>query len=59
LNELHFETEKKETPSYETFISRTESLNDHLLWQLLMTSPSKEEEVAIGKGRGEEVKFES
>lgn len=41
---IHFETEKKETPSYETFISRTESLNDHLLWQLLMTSPSKEEE---------------
>lgn len=39
-----FETEKKETPSYEAFISRTESLNDHLLWQLLMTGPSKEEE---------------
>jgi RNA polymerase sigma-54 factor len=39
-----FETEKKEAPSYEAFISRTESLNDHLLWQLLMTSPSKEEE---------------
>ena len=41
---INFETEKRETPSYEAFISRTESLNDHLLWQLLMTSPSKEEE---------------
>ncbi|MBU0543896.1 MAG: RNA polymerase factor sigma-54 [Proteobacteria bacterium] len=41
---INFEAEKKETPSYEAFISRTESLNDHLLWQLLMTGPSKEEE---------------
>ena len=41
---INFETEKKETPSYEAFISRTESLNDHLLWQLLMTGPSDEEE---------------
>ena len=41
---INFETEKKETPSYEAFISRTESLNDHLLWQLLMTGPLKEEE---------------
>ena len=41
---ISFETEKKETPSYEAFISRTESLNDHLLWQLLMISPSKENE---------------
>jgi RNA polymerase sigma-54 factor len=41
---IHFETERKETPSYEAFISRTESLNDHLLWQLLMTGPSKEDE---------------
>jgi len=41
---INFETEKKETPSYEAFISRTESLNDHLLWQLLMTGPSGEKE---------------
>lgn len=41
---IHFETENKETPSYEAFVSRTESLNDHLLWQLLMTGPTKEEE---------------
>lgn len=28
----------------ENFIARKESLNDHLLWQLLMASPTKEEE---------------
>lgn len=44
---IHFETESKENPGYEAFVSRTESLNDHLLWQLLMTGPTKEEE-AIG-----------
>ncbi|WP_435550218.1 RNA polymerase factor sigma-54 [Desulfobacterium sp. N47] len=40
----HFETERKETPSYETFISAKESLNDHLLWQLLMACTTKEDE---------------
>jgi RNA polymerase sigma-54 factor len=34
-----FETEKKETPSYESFISKKPSLKDHLLWQLLMIKP--------------------
>jgi RNA polymerase sigma-54 factor len=41
---IHFETEKREAPIYETFIARKESLTDHLLWQLLMTSPTKAEE---------------
>ena len=41
---INFETEKKDTPGFETFLSRTESLQEHLLWQLLMTSPTKEEE---------------
>ena len=41
---IHFETENKESPRYEAFVSRTESLNDHLLWQLLMTGPTKQEE---------------
>jgi len=41
---IHFETENKDNPGYEAFVSRTESLNDHLLWQLLMTGPTKEEE---------------
>ena len=40
---VHFETEQKSAPQYEAFIARKESLNDHLLWQLLMSSPTKEE----------------
>ena len=39
-----FETEAKDAPRYENFIARKESLKDHLLWQLLMTSPAKEQE---------------
>ncbi len=41
---IHFETERKDTPAFETFIARKESLREHLLWQLLMTFPVKEEE---------------
>jgi RNA polymerase sigma-54 factor len=41
---VHFESESRETPQYDAFISRKESLNDHLLWQLLMTSPTEAEE---------------
>ena len=41
---ISFETEKKSTPNFESFIARKESLNDHLLWQLLMTFPTEEEE---------------
>ena len=41
---IHFETEKREAPRYETFIARKESLTDHLLWQLLLASPTKAEE---------------
>ncbi|MBU1054402.1 MAG: RNA polymerase factor sigma-54 [Proteobacteria bacterium] len=41
---VNFETEKKESFSYETFISGKDSLNDHLLWQLLMACTTKEEE---------------
>ena len=40
---INFETEGKDGPKYEAFISRRESLSDHLLWQLLMTSPTEEE----------------
>jgi len=39
-----FEFEAKDAPQYETFIAQKESLSDHLLWQLLMTLPSEEEE---------------
>ena len=40
---INFESEGKDTPKYEAFISHKESLADHLLWQLLMNSPSPEE----------------
>lgn len=39
-----YEIEHKDAPAYETFIAGKKSLNDHLLWQLLMTLPTKEEE---------------
>ncbi len=39
-----YEAEAKDAPQYETFIAQKESLSDHLLWQLLMTLPTKEEE---------------
>jgi RNA polymerase sigma-54 factor len=40
---VRLETEDRDTPQYEAFISHKESLSDHLLWQLLMSSPSAEE----------------
>jgi RNA polymerase sigma-54 factor len=39
-----FESESKEAPRYEAFIAQKELLSSHLLWQFLMTSPSREEE---------------
>ncbi len=41
---VHHESEDRDTPRFEAFIASTESLNDHLLWQFLMTKPDKEEE---------------
>ncbi len=40
---VRLETEDRDAPQYEAFISQKESLSDHLLWQLLMSSPSAEE----------------
>lgn len=40
---IRHETEDRDAPQYEAFISHKESLSDHLLWQLLMASPSSEE----------------
>jgi RNA polymerase sigma-54 factor len=40
----HFESEDRDTPKFEAFIARKESLKDHLLWQFLMTKPTKKEE---------------
>ncbi len=41
---VNFESENKETPRFEAFLAPKESLNQHLLWQLLMTRPTEEEE---------------
>lgn len=43
--QVHFEKETKETPGFENFLASKESLNEHLLWQLRMLFPSKEEEI--------------
>jgi RNA polymerase sigma-54 factor len=37
----HFEAERRDSPNFESFVARKESLRDHLLWQLLMTSPEE------------------
>ncbi|TWI77297.1 RNA polymerase RpoN-/SigL-like sigma 54 subunit [Desulfobotulus alkaliphilus] len=34
---VHFESEEREAPRYENFISGKETLHEHLLWQLSMT----------------------
>ncbi|MDY6905655.1 MAG: RNA polymerase factor sigma-54 [Thermodesulfobacteriota bacterium] len=41
---VHYETETREQPQYESFVASQSSLQDHLLWQFLMTLPSSEEE---------------
>ncbi len=41
---VHHESEDRESPRFESFIASSESLNDHLLWQFLMTKPDKQEE---------------
>ena len=38
------ETEGREAPRFDSFISKKESLSDHLLWQFLMTSPDSDSE---------------
>ena len=39
-----FETESRDGPRYEAFISKKESLNDHLIWQLAMSFPAEYEQ---------------
>jgi RNA polymerase sigma-54 factor len=41
---INFETESREAPRFESFISGKKTLGDHLLWQLLMTSPDADTE---------------
>ena len=41
---MPMETEGRDSPQFESFISSKESLSDHLLWQFLMTSPDSDSE---------------
>ncbi len=41
---VHYEPEDHETPEYENFLARRQSLVDHLLWQLLLSNSDKKEE---------------
>jgi RNA polymerase sigma-54 factor len=41
---VYFEAEERELPEYENFLARRESLNEHLMWQLLLSLPSRKEE---------------
>ena len=41
---VNYESENKEAPRFDSFIAPKETLDDHLLWQLLMTRPTPEEE---------------
>jgi len=41
---IYFESEEREAPEYEIFVARRESLNEHLMWQLLLSFPTKREE---------------
>jgi len=41
---VNFESESKESPRFESFVAKKESLQDHLLWQLLMLSPTEVEQ---------------
>ena len=39
-----YESEKRESPGFEPFLARKDNLQDHLLWQLLMSRPNPTEE---------------
>ena len=41
---VYFEAEQREVPEYENFIARRESLSEHLMWQLLLSLPTRREE---------------
>jgi RNA polymerase sigma-54 factor len=44
IGKVYFESEKKDAYNFETFIASKGTLREHLLWQLLMTSPTPEDE---------------
>ncbi len=41
---VYFEAEEREVPKYENFLAWQESLNEHLMWQLLLSGASRTEE---------------
>ena len=41
---VSFESEEREVPEYDNFLARRESLNEHMMWQLLLCGVSPEEE---------------
>ncbi len=41
---VYSEREERELPEYENFLARRESLNEHLMWQLLLSLPGSREE---------------
>jgi RNA polymerase sigma-54 factor len=41
---VYFEAEEREVPEYENFLARRESLNEHLMWQLLLSGATSREE---------------
>ena len=41
---VSYEAEDRDAPRFEAFIAPKKSLRDHLLWQFLMTKPSRQEE---------------
>lgn len=41
---INFESEGKDSIDFDSFLTRKESLKEHLLWQLLMIHPTPEEE---------------
>ncbi len=44
VGKVSFESEEHDAPKFEAFVAQKESLSDHLLWQLMMSNPSEEEE---------------
>ena len=44
IGKVYFESEKKDSYNFETFVASKGSLKEHLLWQLLMISPTSEDE---------------
>ncbi|MBF0102812.1 MAG: RNA polymerase factor sigma-54 [Desulfobacterales bacterium] len=42
-SKVQYEFEDKDSPSYESYVAEKKSLTEHLMWQLVMISPSKQD----------------